>query len=143
MPSAPPCSRPCAPDAPRPRPSGCIAGLIASAHNPHPSGRGGCLAYGRTPAVTDRLIPVDATRAATRAGIRTAAQTLASAIPAGGVVLALTGDWWTAALLGSGSAVVSSMLAGAAAYLSILSKGIPEDYAPVVDGGAPRRAVIG
>ena len=92
--------------------------------------------------MTDRLIPVDATRAATRAGIRTFTQTLASAIPAGGVVLALTGDWWTAVLLGSGSAVVSSLLAGAAAYLSILSKGIPEDYAPVVDGGTPRRAIL-
>lgn len=91
--------------------------------------------------MTDRLIPVDATRAATRAGIRTFTQTLASAIPAGGVVLALTGDWWAAALLGSGSAVASSLLAGGAAYLSILSKGIPEDYAPVVDGAAPRRAL--
>ena len=89
----------------------------------------------------DRLIPLDATRAAARAGIRTAAQSLASALPAGGVVLALTGDWWTAALLGAGSALVTALLAGGAAYLSILSRGIPEDYAPVVDGGAPRRAL--
>lgn len=92
--------------------------------------------------MSDRLIPVDATRAATRAGVRTFTQTLASAIPAGGVVLALTGDWWTAALLGSGSAVVSALLAGSAAYLSILSKGIPEDYAPRISGGEPRRATI-
>lgn len=91
--------------------------------------------------MTDRLIPVDATRAAARAGIRTAAQSLAAALPAGGVVLALTGDWWTAAMLGAGSAVVTALLAGGAAYLSILSKGIPEDYAPIVDGGAPRRAL--
>ena len=92
--------------------------------------------------MTDRLIPADATRATARAGIRTAAQSLASALPTGGVVLALTGDWWTAALLGAGSAVVSSLLAGAAAYLSILSKGIPEDYAPRITDGEPRRAAI-
>ena len=91
--------------------------------------------------MTDRLIPVDATRAAARAGVRTAAQSLAAALPAGGVVLALTGDWWSAAMLGAGSAVVTALLAGGAAYLSILSKGIPEDYAPIVDGGTPRRAL--
>ena len=90
----------------------------------------------------DRLIPLDATRAAARAGIRTACQSLAAAIPTTGVVVALTGDWWTAALLGAGSAVVTALLAGGAAYLSILSRGIPEDYAPAVDGGgAPRRAI--
>lgn len=91
--------------------------------------------------MSDSLIPADAQRAAARAGIRTAAQSLASALPAGGVVLALTGDWWAAALLGAGSAVVTAILAGGAAYLSILSRGIPEDYAPAVDGGTPRRAI--
>ena len=93
-------------------------------------------------ATNNRLIPVDAQRAASRAGVRTFAQSLAAAIPTTGVVVALTGDWWTAALLGAGSAVATALLAGGAAYLSILSRGIPEDYAPVVDGGAPRRAIV-
>jgi hypothetical protein len=91
--------------------------------------------------MSDRLIPADAQRAAARAGIRTAAQSLASAAPSGAVVLALTGDWWLAALLAIGSALVTAVLAGGAAYLSILSKGIPEDYAPTVIDGEPRRAL--
>lgn len=75
------------------------------------------------------LIPVDARRAAKRAGIRTAAQSLSSVIPSGGIVLALTGDWLLTAGLGTASALITAGLAGLQAYLSVLSNGIPEDYA--------------
>ena len=50
----------------------------------------------------DRLIPLDATRAAL-ASIRTTSQSFATAIPTMGVVVAPTGDWWTAMRLGSGT----------------------------------------
>ena len=92
--------------------------------------------------MSDRLIPVDATVAAKRAFVRTAAQSLASVIPTAAVVIGITGDWWLSAMLGAASAVVTALLAGSAAYLSILSKGIPEDYAPRISGGEPRRATI-
>ena len=91
--------------------------------------------------MSDRLIPADATVAAKRAGIRTAAQALSSAIPTTGVVVVLTGDWVMGVLLGALSALATALMAGTQAYLSILSKGIPEDYAPIVDGGTPRRAL--
>lgn len=92
--------------------------------------------------MSDRLIPVDAQRAASRAGVRTFTQSLASVIPTAAVVVGITGDWWLSAMLGAASAVVTALLAGSAAYLSILSKGIPEDYAPRISGGEPRRATI-
>lgn len=92
--------------------------------------------------MSDRLIPVDATVAAKRAFVRTAAQSLASVIPTAAVVVGITGDWWLSAMLGAASAVVTALLAGSAAYLSILSKGIPEDYAPRISDGEPRRATI-
>ena len=91
--------------------------------------------------MSDRLIPVDTQRAATRAFVRTFAQSLASAFPTGAVVVGITGDWWLSVALAVASALIGSLLAGGAAYLSILSKGIPGDYAPVVDGGTPRRAI--
>ena len=50
----------------------------------------------------DRLIPLDATRAAL-AGIRTTSQSPATEIHTAGVVVALTGNWWTATRLGSGT----------------------------------------
>lgn len=93
--------------------------------------------------MSDRLIPADAIRAAQRAGIRTAAQSLASGIPTAGVVVVLTGDWAMSVLLGTLSAVVTALLAGGAAYLSILSKGIPEDYAPAaLPNPDARRAAV-
>ena len=96
--------------------------------------------------MSDRLIPVDATLAAKRAFIRTTSQAYATAL-AGGlsatVILSLVeGEVpLVATLITWGVAVVSPVLAGASAYFDILSKGIPEWYAPVVDGGAPRRAL--
>lgn len=74
------------------------------------------------------VVPETTRLAAKRGFIRTAAQTLSSLIPAGGIVLALTGDWLLAAGLGAGSAVASALLAGTASYLSIISQGIPDEY---------------
>ena len=90
--------------------------------------------------MSDKLIPLDAQRAAARAGLRTFAQSLAAAIPTGAIVLALTGDWWLTAGLGALGAVVTALLAGLASYLSILANGIPGDYEPQITGGTPRRA---
>lgn len=74
------------------------------------------------------VVPEHTRLAAKRGFIRTASQSLSSAIPTGGIVLALTGDYLLAAGLGAGSAVVSALLAGTASYLSIISKGIPDEY---------------
>ena len=90
--------------------------------------------------MADKLIPVDARRAAARGFIRTAAQSLSAIIPTSAIVLGLTGEWWQAAALGAGGAVATAVLAGLASYLSILSAGIPGDYAPQVTGGEPQRA---
>lgn len=78
--------------------------------------------------MTAQLVPSATKIAAKRGFIRTAAQSLASAIPTTGVVIGLTGNFLLAAGLGSLSAVVTAGLAGAASYFSIISKGIPEDY---------------
>ena len=78
--------------------------------------------------MTTTLIP-DATKTAAKRGfIRTAAQSLSSAIPTAAIAIGTTGDWALGVGLGVAGAVVTAGLAGAASYLSILSKGIPEDY---------------
>src|SRR5690606_469955 len=74
------------------------------------------------------LIPADTHKAAKRGFVRTAAQSLASIIPTSAVTISLTQDFWVGAGLGAASAVATAILAGAASYFSILSKGIPEDY---------------
>lgn len=83
----------------------------------------------------NRLIPADASRAAKRGFIRTASQSLASLIPTGAITIGLTGDWALGAALAAASAIATALMAGAASYLSILSRGIPEDYAPDLDTG--------
>ena len=89
----------------------------------------------------DRLVPVDARRAAARGFVRTFAQGLSGLIPTGAIVLGLTGDWWVTAGLAAVGAVATALLAGLSSYLSILASGIPADYAPqVTDSGQPRRA---
>lgn len=80
------------------------------------------------------LIPADATLAAKRAFIRTTAQAYGTALAgglSGTLVLSLaTGETpLVATLITWGVAAVSPLIAGASAYFSILSKGIPEDYA--------------
>ena len=86
----------------------------------------------------DRLVPRDTDLAARRGFIRTASQSLATGftIPAG-LTFAFTQDFGFALLLGFGGAIVSAIIAGAQSYFSILSNGIPEDYAPAqLPGGA-------
>lgn len=74
------------------------------------------------------LVP-DATKTAAKRGfIRTAAQSLSSAIPTAAIAIGATGDWALGVGLGVAGAIVTAGLAGAASYLSIVSKGIPEDY---------------
>lgn len=76
------------------------------------------------------LIPTATKTAAKRGFIRTAAQALSSAMPTAAIVVGVTGDWLLGVGLGVAGAVVTAGLSGAASYLSILSKGIPEDYQP-------------
>lgn len=81
------------------------------------------------------IIPANVRRAAARGFIRTGAQSLASAIPAGGVALHFTGDALLSAGIAAGSAVITAVLAGGASALSIIANGIPEDYqAPSLSG---------
>ncbi|WP_449281264.1 hypothetical protein [Leucobacter sp.] len=76
------------------------------------------------------IIPADTQRAAKRGFIRTGAQSLASAIPTTAVAVTLSGDWALGVALGVISATATAVLAGTASYLSIISKGIPDDYQP-------------
>ena len=91
--------------------------------------------------MSDKLIPADAHLAAKRGFIRTTTQALAATIPTMGIGgAALSGADWRVIAWAVAAAVLSSLLAGAASYLSLLSKGIPEDYAPQVP---PRDAETG
>lgn len=79
--------------------------------------------------MTDHLIPVEVRTAAKRGFIRTTAQALAAVVPLGTLTgAALSSADPVAIGWAALAAVVSSVAAGAASYLSILSKGIPEDY---------------
>lgn len=78
--------------------------------------------------MANKLIPVDARRAAARGFIRTGAQALSSAIPTGAIAITLSGEWLLGAALGAGGAVLTAVASGAISYFSILSRGIPEDY---------------
>lgn len=79
--------------------------------------------------MTNELVPVQTRVAAKRGFIRTAAQSLSSAIPTAAIAVTLSGDWALGLGLGLAGGAVTAVLAGAASYFSILSKGIPEDYA--------------
>lgn len=78
--------------------------------------------------MTDNVIPAATKLAAKRGFIRTFTQTLSSVIPITAIAIPTTGDALLGVALGAGGAVVSSVLAGAASYFSILSNGIPQDY---------------
>jgi mevalonate kinase len=75
-----------------------------------------------------KLIPADTHLAARRAFVRTAAQSLASVIPTSVIAISLTSEFWVGVGLGAAGAVMTSLLAGAASYLSIVSNGIPDAY---------------
>ncbi len=84
--------------------------------------------------MSDPIIPTTVKTAAKRGFVRTATQSLASAIPTTAIAITLSGDWLLGVGLGVASAVVTAGLAGAASYLSIISKGVPEEY--IAAGGA-------
>lgn len=79
------------------------------------------------------LIPLNTRKAAKRGFIRTTAQGYAATLSGGITVTAILAiisgeiDLLTAGVT-LGVALVSPLIAGAASYLSITSKGIPEDY---------------
>lgn len=79
------------------------------------------------------LIPANTRLAAKRAAIRTTAQSYATALAggiSGSVILSVvTGDQaLVPTLITWGVALVSPLFAGAAAYLDVTARGIPEDY---------------
>lgn len=74
------------------------------------------------------IIPSATKLAAKRGFVRTATQSLASVIPITAISIPTTGDALIGVALGVGGALVTAALAGAASYLSITSKGIPDDY---------------
>ena len=80
---------------------------------------------------TDPLIPAATQLAAKRGFIRTATQSLASVIPITAIAIPTTGDAALGIGLGVAGAIVTALLAGSASALSIVSKGIPDDYADV------------
>jgi hypothetical protein len=80
------------------------------------------------------LIPADAQIAAQRGFIRTASQSLATSFGGfGGITFVFTQDALLSAAVGVGGAVLAAVVNGAQSYFSILSKGIPEDYAPRIE----------
>lgn len=82
--------------------------------------------------MSDKLVPQDAQIAAKRGFIRTAAQSLATGlIIPGGLTIAFTGDALLGLGVGAAGMVVNALINGAQSYFSILSAGIPVDYAPV------------
>lgn len=79
--------------------------------------------------MADALVPTQTIRAAKRGFIRTTSQALKATIPTGGITgAALSGGDLITIAWSVGAAVLSSLLAGTASYLDIISKGIPEDY---------------
>lgn len=91
--------------------------------------------------MTEKLIPADVMLAAKRAFVRTTAQayaaTLATGIPSAAAIVQLVQDptGWLLAGVTLGLAVVTPPLAGLASYLTMLSKGIPDDYQPTLANG--------
>ena len=93
--------------------------------------------------MSTKLIPDDAKVAATRGFIRTASQTLSSVIPIGAITIGTTGDFWIGAALGIAGGIASAVAAGLASYFSILSKGIPAEYAAAATGSAASTSAEG
>ena len=78
--------------------------------------------------MSTEIVPAATKLAAKRGFIRTATQSLSAAIPTSAIAIALSGDWWLGVGLGVASAIATALMAGAASYLSIISKGVPEEY---------------
>lgn len=79
----------------------------------------------------DPIVPAAVKLAAKRGFIRTATQSLASVIPIAAIAIPTTGDALLGLGLGAAGAIVTAILAGSASALSIVSNGIPKDYADV------------
>lgn len=86
------------------------------------------------------VVPASVRLAAKRGFVRTATQSLSAAIPTTAIAITLTADWALSIGLGALSAVGTAVLAGTASYLSIVSKGIPEDYELAAIDQSMRRA---
>ena len=85
---------------------------------------------------TDKLIPANTKLAAKRGFIRTMAQGYASTLSVGvaaTTVISIVQGELDPLVAGvtAGVALISPLIAGAASYFDITSKGIPEDYASV------------
>lgn len=80
------------------------------------------------------VIPANTKLAAKRGFVRTATQSLASAIPITAIAIPTTGDALVGVGLGVAGALVTAALAGAASALMIVSKGVPEDYQAAPEG---------
>lgn len=78
--------------------------------------------------MSTEIVPAATKLAAKRGFIRTATQSLSAAIPTSAIAIVLSGDWWLGVGLGVASAIATALMAGAASYLSIISKGVPEEY---------------
>lgn len=92
--------------------------------------------------MTEKTIPDQLKLAAKRGFIRTTTQAystaLAGGISATAILAIVTGEVpLVAQLVTIGVALVSPLAAGAASYLSILSKGIPDDYQGPSKGTSP------
>lgn len=81
--------------------------------------------------MTNAIVPAATKLAAKRGFIRTATQSLASVIPIAAITIPTTGDALLGVGLAAAGAVATAVLAGAASALSIISNGIPKDYADV------------
>ncbi|MFF2388945.1 hypothetical protein [Agromyces sp. NPDC058104] len=97
----------------------------------------------------EKIVPEGVKLAAKRGFVRTTAQayaaTLATGIPTAAAVVQLVNDpaGWLLAGVTVGLAIVTPVLAGGAAYLSILSKGIPEAYADASIAGLAELDAVG
>lgn len=80
---------------------------------------------------TDPIVPAAVQLAAKRGFIRTATQSLAAVIPITAIAIPTTGDALLGLGLGVAGGIVTALLAGSASALSIISSGIPKDYADV------------
>lgn len=90
--------------------------------------------------MTTKLIPADAQIAAKRGFIRTTAQAYGTALAGGissAVILGMvTGEvQLVPTLIVAGVTLVSPLIAGGASYFNILSRGIPAEYEPEIEGG--------
>lgn len=88
---------------------------------------------------TEKLIPADVTLAAKRGFLRTASQSIATALAGGltvgivtnAVAQAQSGDW-TPIIVSAAVAVATPLINGAQSYFDIHGRGIPAEYKPVI-----------